>query len=78
MPGRDWVTARLAPGLNPGISHRSSSSSTSPAPTIAAARWDFPIRYDGNGADDMWVDRMFFEDSFDQGQGAAPGLRHTG
>ena len=29
----------------------------------AVARWDFPIRYDGNGVDDMWVDRLFFEDS---------------
>jgi len=30
---------------------------------IAAARWEFPVRYDGNGADEMWVDRMFFDDS---------------
>lgn len=29
----------------------------------AVARWDFPIRYDGNGVDEMWVDRLFFEDS---------------
>lgn len=31
---------------------------------VAAARWDFPIRYDGNGVDEMWVDRLFFEDTF--------------
>ena len=34
-----------------------------PASDIAVARWDFPIRYDGNGADEMWVDRLFFDDS---------------
>lgn len=35
-----------------------------PSSNIAVARWDFPIRYDGNGADEMWVDRQFFEGSF--------------
>jgi hypothetical protein len=35
-----------------------------PGYDVAVARWDFPIRYDGNGVDEMWVDRMFFEDSF--------------
>ena len=35
-----------------------------PGSDVAAARWDFPIRYDGNGTDDMWIDRFFFEDSF--------------
>lgn len=30
----------------------------------AVARWDFPIRYDGNEIDEMWVDRMFLEESF--------------
>jgi hypothetical protein len=34
-----------------------------PGSTSAVARWDFPIRYDGNGVDDMWIDRLFFEDS---------------
>ena len=29
----------------------------------ASARWDFPVRYDGNGADEMWVDRAFFQDA---------------
>ncbi|MGH0028987.1 MAG: hypothetical protein ACQGVC_04290, partial [Myxococcota bacterium] len=23
----------------------------------------FPIRYDGNGVDEMWIDRSFFEES---------------
>lgn len=35
-----------------------------PGQETAVARWDFPIRYDGNGVDEMWVDRLFFEDSF--------------
>jgi len=34
-----------------------------PGSDLAAARWDFPIRYDGNGVDEMWVDRDFFEES---------------
>jgi Bacterial HORMA domain 2 len=35
-----------------------------PGATVASARWDFPIRYDGNGVDEMWIDRAFFQDSF--------------
>jgi hypothetical protein len=35
-----------------------------PGSNDALARWDFPIRYDGNGADEMWVDREFLEGSF--------------
>lgn len=35
-----------------------------PGSTITSARWDFPIRYDGNGVDEMWVDRVFLEASF--------------
>ena len=31
---------------------------------VALARWDFPIRYDGNWVDDMWVDRAFLQGSF--------------
>jgi hypothetical protein len=35
-----------------------------PGSDDAAALWDFPIRYDGNGTDDdMWIDRRLFEDS---------------
>src|SRR6185312_10698865 len=36
---------------------------TWPGSNDAVARWDFPIRYDGNGVDEMWIDRLFFEDS---------------
>lgn len=41
-----------------------------PGSNVAAARWDFPIRYDGNGVDEEWVDRDFFQDTF--GKAAAP------
>lgn len=34
-----------------------------PGSDTASARWDFPIRYDGNGVDEMWVDRTFFENA---------------
>lgn len=35
-----------------------------PGSNVAAARWDFPIRYDGHGVDEMWIDRLFYEESF--------------
>lgn len=41
-----------------------------PGTTVALARWDFPIRYDGNGVDEMWIDREFMEGSF--AKAAAP------
>jgi hypothetical protein len=39
-----------------------------PGMTTAEARWDFPIRYDGNGVDDMWIDRVFFEGALAKAQ----------
>jgi hypothetical protein len=44
-----------------------------PGTTIASARWDFPIRYDGNGVDEMWIDRVFFEGSFAKAAPPPPG-----
>jgi len=35
-----------------------------PGAANASGRWDFPIRYDANGVDDMWVDTEFFKASF--------------
>jgi hypothetical protein len=43
---------------------------------VAAARWDFPIRYDGNGADDMWIDRLFFEDTFPKAKAPPAGCSY--
>jgi len=34
-----------------------------PGSEAAVARWDFPIRYDGNGVDEMWIDRLLLENS---------------
>lgn len=54
-----------------------------PGSEKAIARWDFPIRYDGNGVDEMWVDRLFFEDSFPKAKAPPSGcsyrivLRHS-
>jgi hypothetical protein len=44
-----------------------------PGTTTALARWDFPIRYDGNGVDEMWIDRTFFEGSFAKAAPPPPG-----
>lgn len=43
---------------------------------VALARWDFPIRYDGNGADEMWVDRPFFEDALAKAKAPLPGCSY--
>lgn len=34
-----------------------------PGSDEAVARWDFPIRYDGDGSDEMWIDPVFFQES---------------
>jgi hypothetical protein len=35
-----------------------------PGAANASGRWDFPIRYDGNDIDEMWVDTAHFRQSF--------------
>lgn len=35
-----------------------------PGSAVATARWDFPIRDDGNSMDVMWVDKEYFIKSF--------------
>ncbi len=47
-----------------------------PGSTSAVARWDFPIRYDGNGVDDMWIDRLFFEDSLPKAKAPPTGCSY--
>ncbi len=44
-----------------------------PGQNVVAARWDFPIRYDGNGTDEMWIDREFFEGSLAKSKAPPPG-----
>lgn len=47
-----------------------------PGSDYASARWDFPIRYDGNGVDEMWVDRMFFEEALAKATSPPPGCTY--
>jgi len=47
-----------------------------PDSDTATARWDFPIRYDGNGIDEMWIDRLFFEDSLPKAKAPPPGCSY--
>ena len=41
-----------------------------PGATVALARWDFPIRYDGVDIDQMWIDSDFLQGSI--GKAARP------
>lgn len=41
-----------------------------PGATVASARWDFPIRYDGVDIDQMWIDSDFLQGSI--GKAARP------
>ena len=47
-----------------------------PGGTKAEARWEFPIRYDGNGADDMWIDRTFLEGALEKAKAPPPGCSY--
>lgn len=38
-----------------------------PGATVALARWDFPIRYDGSDIDEMWIDSDFLQGSIAKG-----------
>ena len=59
----DWVELAARTWLETGHLNSIVIEFYRPGSDVASARWDFPIRYDGNGADEMWVDRMFFDDS---------------
>lgn len=66
----DWVDRAARTWLESGHLRTIIIEFFWPGTDYAAARWDFPIRYDGNGVDEMWVDRLIFEDSF--AKAAAP------
>lgn len=59
----DWVDRAARTWLESGHLRAIVIEFYWPGSDVAAARWDFPIRYDGDGVDEMWVDRLFFEDS---------------
>ena len=60
----DWVDHAARTWLESGHLKSIVIEFYRPGYDTADARWDFPIRYDGNGVDEMWVDRLFFEESF--------------
>ena len=64
----DWVDRAARTWLESGHLNSIVLEFYWPGSTVAAARWDFPIRYDGSGVDEMWVDRLFFTDSFAKAQ----------
>jgi hypothetical protein len=60
----DWVDRAVRTWLESGHLRAVILEFYHPDSTRAVARWDFPIHYDGNGVDEMWVDRLFYEESF--------------
>lgn len=60
----DWVDRAARTWLESGHLQAIIIEFYWPGSDESVARWDFPIRYDGNDIDEMWVDRLFFEDSF--------------
>lgn len=59
-----WVDRAARQWLESGHLRKFIIEFYKPGTTVALARWDFPIRYDGNGSDEMWIDRAFMEGSF--------------
>ena len=60
----DWVDLAARTWMESGDLESIVIEFYKPGSDVASARWDFPIRYDGNGVDEMWVDRDFFQQSF--------------
>ena len=62
MPGRAGLIAAARAWLEAGHLQKFIIEFYRPGTTRhASARWDFPIRYDGNGVDQLWVDRHFLK-----------------
>lgn len=59
----DWVDHAARTWLESGHLRGIVMEFYKPGSDYAAARWDFPIRYDGNDVDEMWVDRALLEAS---------------
>jgi hypothetical protein len=69
----DWVDRAARTWLESGHLAKMVIEFYAPGQTVAAARWDFPIRYDGNGTEQMWVDREFFDGSLAKSKAPPPG-----
>ena len=72
----DWVDRAARTWLESGHLESIVIEFYRPGSDFAAARWDFPIRYDGNGVDEMWADRIFFEASFTKAKAPPPGCSY--
>jgi hypothetical protein len=68
-----WVDRAARTWLESGHLQKFIIEFYKPGTTVALARWDFPIRYDGNGADEMWIDREFMHQSFAKAAAPPPG-----
>ena len=60
----DWVDIAARELLERGDLEKIVIEFYKPGSETASGRWDFPIRYDGNDVNEMWVDREFLEGSF--------------
>lgn len=69
----DWVDRAARTWLESGHLQKFIIEFYKPGTTVALARWDFPIRYDGNGVNEMWIDRQFMEQSFEKAAAPPPG-----
>jgi hypothetical protein len=68
-----WVDRAARTWLESGHLQKFIIEFYKPGTTVALARWDFPIRYDGNGVDEMWFDRQFMQQSFEKSMAPPPG-----
>ena len=68
-----WVDRAARTWLESGHLQKFIIEFYKPGTTVALARWDFLIRYDGNGVDEMWIDRQFMEGSFAKSTPPPPG-----
>lgn len=62
----DWVDNAVRTWLRSGHLREISIEFFKPGSDRVVARWDFPIRYEGTGLGDMWVDDEFFEASIEK------------
>jgi hypothetical protein len=69
----DWIGGAARAWMESGDLTKIVIEFYKPGATVAPARWDFPIRYDGNGVDEMWVDRQFMEGSLAKSTPPPPG-----
>ena len=72
----DWVDRAARTWLESGHLSEIIVEFYLPGSSQALARWDFPIRYDGDGVDEMWIDRVFFEDSMPKAKAPPAGCSY--